>query len=124
MRSIFARTLIACVASACATAAHSLDVATYEKQRAEPTGSQNRGLLRIYLIAVGEGFKWANGALGSRKQQPLFCAPEQLPLTAETYAQLIDEALVANRTKYVASEMPIEAILLFELQRRLPCDAK
>ena len=101
-----------------------MDITTYERHRAEPAGSKNRGLQRIYLVAVGEGFKWANAALSSRKQTPLFCPPEQLPLTAENYAQLVDAALTANRDKYVANELPIEAILLFELQSKLPCVAE
>ena len=115
------------VSLGCATFAvhaHSLDITTYEKHRAEPTGSQNRGLQRIYLIAVGEGFKWANASLGSRKQPLLFCAPENLPLTAENYTQLVDDALASNRAKYLANELPIEAILLFELQSRLLCTTK
>ena len=104
--------------------ANSMDITTYEKHRAEPTGSQSRGLQKIYLVAVGEGFKWANAALASRKQPLLFCAPEQLPLAAENYAQLVDDALLSNRAKYLANELPIEAILLFELQTKLPCSAK
>jgi len=124
MKQKLARMFIACIGVAVAATATAMDVITYEKHRAEASGSPNRNLQRIYLLAVGEGFKWANASLGSQKQPLLFCAPEQLPLTPENYAQLIDSALSSNRDKYIANELPVEAILLFQLQSKLPCGAK
>ena len=124
MKRLALKRSVLSVCAALASHANAMDITTYERHRAEPTGSQNRGLQRIYLVAVGEGFKWSNAALSSRKQTLLFCAPAQPALVAENYAQLIDDALVSNRAKYVANEMPIEAVLLFELQTKLPCSAK
>ena len=101
-----------------------MDITTYEKQRNEPSSSQRRGLLTIYLVGVGEGFKWANAALAKQKQSLLFCASEQISLNADNYVQVIDEALASDRDAYLRMDFSVESILLHGLQKKLSCGAK
>lgn len=112
------------VAAAVVMNSAAMDITTYEKQRNEPSSSQSRGLLKIYLVGVGEGFKWANAALAKQKQSLLFCAPEQISLNADNYVQVIDEALASDRDAYLRMDLPIESILLHGLQKKLSCGAK
>ena len=104
--------------------AAALVITTYEKRRSESASSQARALLEIYLLGVGEGFKWANAALSSKRLAPLFCAPEQVPLTHEAYLLFIDEMLERHREGLTQQQLPVEAILLKALQDRLPCTTR
>ena len=123
MRHLFLSLLSGAVVTLSLEAA-ALVITTYEKRRSESASSQARALLEIYLLGVGEGFKWANAALPKQKQSMLFCAPERIGLNADNYVQVIDEALALNREAYIKMELPVEAILLYGLQQKLPCSAK
>lgn len=112
------------VAAAVVMNSAAMDITTYEKQRNEPSSSQRRGLLTIYLVGVGEGFKWANAALAKQKQSLLFCASEKISLNADNYVQVIDEALASDRDAYLRMDFPVESILLHGLQKKLSCGAK
>ena len=112
------------VAAAVVMNSAAMDITTYEKQRNEPSSSQSRGLLKIYLVGVGEGFKWANAALAKQKQSLLFCASEKISLNADNYVQVIDEALASDRDAYLRMDFPVESILLHGLQKKLSCGAK
>ena len=105
-------------------AVRAMDITSYDRDRAQPASSPARGLLKIYLIGVGEGFKWSNAALASKRLTPLFCAPEQVPLTHENYLLFIDEMLERHREGLTQQQLPVEAILLKALQDRLPCTAR
>lgn len=105
-------------------AALALDVESFEKQRKEPSASTVGKLLTLYLLGVGEGFKWANAALTAKKEAPLFCAPPILALTAENYLIVVDRELELRREAYTRTDMPVEFILLYGLQQQLPCPPK
>lgn len=102
-------------------AASALDIASFDTQRREPATSTVGKLLSLYLLGVGEGFKWANASLIQRKESPLFCAPPILGLTAANYLIVIDRELELRRDSYARTDIPIEFILLYGLQQQLPC---
>ena len=118
------RSIIGTLLLAACTLASGMDIPTYEKQRKESATSPTQMRLRIYLLGLGEGFRLANVALGNRSEAPLFCAPEQAPMTVDAYKQVIDTSLSQARDIFVRQERSIESILLEALQDRYPCPKK
>ncbi|MBL8327968.1 MAG: hypothetical protein JNJ71_03880 [Rubrivivax sp.] len=116
----------ALLAAACALppAARAMDIPTYEKQRKEAATSPTHMRLRIYLLGIGEGLRLANVALRNRDESPLFCAPEQAAMTADTYKQAIDSSLGFARDTLLRRERSIESILLEALQDKYPCERR
>lgn len=105
------------------TLASAMDIPTYEKQRKEAATSPTQMRLRIYLVGIGEGLRLANAALIQRNERPLFCPPDaQLPLSADSYRQLIDAELQGARDMLVRQERSIESVLLEALQGKYRCD--
>ncbi|RRN79475.1 hypothetical protein EIM50_09460 [Pseudoxanthomonas sp. SGD-10] len=98
-----------------------LTVADYEAQRdsADPEVRIAQG---IYLLGLGNGFTYANAALATGGQRPLYCAPPKLALNEDNYRRIIDEALrKAREDGRVRDEEPVELFLLIGLSRTFPC---
>jgi hypothetical protein len=77
---------------------------------------------KVYIKGLTQGFEWANTCLESRGQKRLYCAPSKPVLETENYLRILDDRMKDKdfRSK-VPPDIPIEAILLFELQEMFPC---
>ena len=81
---------------------------------------KNDKYFRLYVAGVGDGIAAANAELSFRKQKNIFCAPTQLVLTIENYANILDQELRDNPTIYTV-EFPVEIVLLKGLIKTFPC---
>jgi hypothetical protein len=120
-----AMTLSRCAALLCSmslmSAAHAMDIETYDKQVKLPPTSAAQVRLTSYLLGLGEGLRLANSALRARGEPEFFCAPENANLFAADYRRLIDGALAGARATLYNQQQSIEQILLKALQDAYPC---
>ena len=61
----------------------------YREQITNPTTSN---ITELYLKGVGDGLVLAN-AMGFRRQQPLFCQPEELGLVGRNFVDILEREL-------------------------------
>src|ERR1051325_4487738 len=69
---------------------------------------------RVYVGAVGDGFKWANVFLQHHERPRLYCPPSDLALRIENYIDILDREIV-HRDRQIAespNDSPIEMLLL------------
>lgn len=91
--------------------AHALNVETYKKYSHLELG-------KIYVSGLGGGFEWANAALESNNQKPLFCVPNKLALTQDNYLNILEDAIKETKN---SNDMLIEPMLLIQLKKTFPC---
>ena len=72
------------------------------------------------LHAYADGMAWANAMLQETGKEPLFCAPEDLRISAEHHADLLRRFV---RDHPAAATSPAGLAMLFALQSAFPCDA-
>lgn len=75
-----------------------------------------------YINGVGVGLGWANVHLMARKQERLYCVPENLALEASNYLDIIERKMSNKEfVKMLRLETPLELILLNGLEETFPC---
>jgi hypothetical protein len=77
---------------------------------------------KLYIVLFGstlDGLEWANAYLTRRrKQEPLYCMPKNLVLTADQIIQIVRQTM--DRFPEIATQ-PIGAGVLFSFQKTFPC---
>jgi len=88
----------------------------YRDQKTNPAALN---LIEVYIKGVGDAFTAANAALEvSRREQPLFCQPDELGLFAKNSMNILDREI--NRSPWRDDDrLPI--ILLSGLMNTFPC---
>jgi hypothetical protein len=84
-------------------------------------------ITRYWVKGLGEGFIWANFKLLAEHRNPLFCPPEKLSLTTESYLDIIDIEIVelsTVATQKQMDEMSVGVVLTDGLRKRFPCKEK
>jgi hypothetical protein len=80
-----------------------------------------------YISGVASGLAWANAELRSMNRQPLYCAPENLPMNFENYRDLID-GYITKLAKTVPQEKLDKffagGALLRALIKAFPCEGR
>jgi hypothetical protein len=79
--------------------------------------------LNLYISGVGVGYLWANAMIKKSGQPLLYCQPREFTATGETYKNILDKEISANKDMYTL-DIPIELILLRGLQKTFPCEGK
>jgi hypothetical protein len=77
----------------------------------------------LYIKGVGTGFSWANAVLEGRGQQPLYCPPSKLEVTAENYLDILRLYIEKKRSRL--EKVPnavIEPLLLYGLIETFSCE--
>ena len=80
--------------------------------------SDNRKVWELIFGNTYNGIRWANGALLSRKQQQLFCEPNNAALTGPQVMEMLRGQLNAD-PKF--GELPFGFGVLVILQIKFPC---
>ena len=109
---VFALLTVASPASA------ELPVEKFLAHKSDPT-------IKNWVYGVGIGFSWANAALISAKQRPLYCVPAHFYVEAENYNRIL-LTTIEDLSKVLNSPVQqpnaqIEPILLIGLQKAFPC---
>jgi len=112
--------LLACVLTTnSALAADYVTVAEAMRRYDQATTDADK---RLYIVLFGstlDGLEWANAYLTRRrKQEPLYCTPNNLALTADQIIQIVRGAM--DRFPKIATQ-PIGAGVLFSFQKTFPC---
>lgn len=104
-----------------AMAEYDLNSALRDYDSADPP---NRKTWELIFANTYNGINWADSVLVYRKQQRLFCAPDNVVLTGPQVIEILRGQL--NATPKIG-EVPYGLAILFELQSKFPClqpDAK
>jgi hypothetical protein len=80
--------------------------------------SANRKVWELIFGNTYNGINWADSVLVHRKQQRLFCAPDNVVLTGPQVIEILCEQL--NATPKIG-EVPYGFAILFALQNKFPC---
>lgn len=80
----------------------------------------NRKVWELIFGSTYNGMRWANSALVSRKQQQLFCEPNNAVLTGPQVAEMLRAQLNAD-PKF--GDLPFGFAILIVLQIKFPCTA-
>ena len=87
-------------------------------QAYELADSNNRKVWDLVFGNTYNGMKWANSALAQRKQQRLYCEPDNAALSGPEVREMLREQLNAD-PKF--GELPYGFAILVILQIRFPC---
>ena len=101
------------------TAEASINTKIYKE--AKKVGGEAWKLTENYINGVGVGLVVANGILHARKQDFIYCPPENLTLNSQNYISIIDDALKHPNSLF-NDEFPIEFVLARGLQDTFPCE--
>lgn len=86
----------------------------------EDLKENSRGILKVYINGVGEGYSWSNSLLKDRGDEVFYCPPHKIALNADNYISIIDDK-VASLGRSEAEDLPIALILYFGLIETFPC---
>ncbi|MCB1634901.1 MAG: hypothetical protein KDI51_09950 [Xanthomonadales bacterium] len=85
----------------------------------------------LYIGGLVNGYKWANYSLRQREAQRLYCEPDNLSLTIETYRKMITDELDRMQKNMSDSglsfdpakedDIEVDLILLQQLEKVFPC---
>jgi hypothetical protein len=98
--------------------------ATVKKYKAEIAANGAESNWKLYILGLGEGFKWANAMLEVHTEAPLFCPPSKLVLGMENYVDILDRKIKDRATKSTQAElddMPLGLLLLQGIREAFPC---
>lgn len=100
---------------------NAMSVKTYEEMMSS-NNSSDVLVVKTYVFGLGEGFTMSNTVLLGRKQESLFCPPENLPLNADNFIDILNKTIdrYKNAGKNI-SEMPILILLFRGLETTFPC---
>ena len=94
-------------------------LARYDSAQPYGAGRFDRHDVELSLLGVSSGFTWANAFLTTvRKEQPMFCPPPPLVLTASQLLDVLRRSTAQNPT---LTGQPWEFVLLASLVNKFPC---
>lgn len=111
---VFIISLYLLISSNPAIAAMTLE--TYEQKYK----SKDDSYVKLYLSGVGSGYEYMNLYLLVNKMPPVYCAPDNLPLTGDNYLNILDKTIEQSR-KQISPNVKIELLLLQGLMKTFPC---
>jgi hypothetical protein len=78
----------------------------------------NRKIWELIFGNTQNGIHWANSVLIQRKQQPLYCAPDNFSPTGPEALAMLREMTTSNPKLL---DIPYGFVLLLALQKKYPC---
>jgi hypothetical protein len=85
----------------------------------DAANSTDRKIEEIVFLNAQAGIWWANSVLFYRKQQPLFCPPDNAaPVSGAQVLEMVRRQVDENPA---VGEMPYGMAILISLQRTFPC---
>lgn len=102
-------------ANTTATAEYDAFAALKAYDSADPA---NRKVWELIFGNTQNGINWANAALIQRKQQPLYCAPDNWSPTGPEALEMLREITNSNPDLL---NIPYGFVLLLALQKKYPC---
>lgn len=75
---------------------------------------------QAHIAGVAEGFQLANVILDTRKEQRLYCNPDNLVLHPANYIDIMRRGIKKNAVK---PDTLVEIVLLYGLAETFPCQA-
>jgi hypothetical protein len=100
-----------------------LSLKWYRDQKTNPTTPSASHLIELYLKGVGDGLLFANASMVFRRQQPLFCQPEELALHGSNFVDILERELKRTppRGGPWRDDDVLPFILLHGLMNTFPC---
>lgn len=94
--------------------AHAL---TYESMMERSQEARN-----IYIAGLGEGFSWANSAVGVDDSR-LYCQPNKLALNGRMYVQILDDFVARKeKTEPDIKQQEVGLLMYMALLDVFPCE--
>lgn len=85
------------------------------------------GLVKVYVVGLGEGIFWANVFGEVKNKARLYCPPEKLALDGHNYLDILDGEIKAQSSRLTAAELeeqPLGDMLVMGLIKTFPCTGK
>lgn len=117
----FSIALLACMFTAnSAVAADYVTVAEAMRRYDQAATNTDKKLYVVLFGSTLDGLEWANAYLTrKRNQQPLYCTPKNLALTADQVIQIVRRTMASFPE---IENQPIGAGILFSFQKTFPCN--
>jgi hypothetical protein len=103
------------IASACNAESQYISI---DKYRSDQSNESMRAASQVYITGVGIGYSFANVMLERKNGGKLYCPPEKLPMTGNSYNDILKSA-VAGGT--YSGDTPAELVLFNALVEMFPC---
>ena len=84
----------------------------------DSSDSANRKIWELIFGNTQNGIHWANSVLVQRKQQPLYCPPDNFSPTGPEALEMLREITNSNPDLL---NIPYGFVLLLALQKKYPC---